>query len=306
MLSAILPGFRHVRTPLVAGALYLIAIWLWTEPFLSSAIVAETETVRRLTVLTTFVGTPISYAGLAIAAYLIGSFGEWASIKIHRRTLGQQPLSQRSWNAVTSHVHRISSNVEKRVRDFVCGEVDELLAAGLTIEATSQSSELPHRFKLDLEEAKAGWAEPATNYAPEDWPDEADRGALVRTTFLWIVRNDYEVMVVQLREQHPDLWNDYDRLRSESAFRLSIIIPSLFIAIAFVTMTSLVFVLLLSVPIALLVAGYRRQRRADYQIWNLLLKGVIHAPILVELREVANETSTPATKLPAPVQRDGT
>lgn len=73
MLSSLLPGIRHVRAPLAAGFVWLVALWFLLEPVWDRNSAAEglIGSANRLMDALNVLGQG---AVLSFAAYLLGSF----------------------------------------------------------------------------------------------------------------------------------------------------------------------------------------------------------------------------------------
>jgi hypothetical protein len=71
VLASLLPGFRHVRIPLVAGALWILLAWLiFGDALMPDADGGAIES--RLHELSTLVGNAIVLAALGLLAILLG------------------------------------------------------------------------------------------------------------------------------------------------------------------------------------------------------------------------------------------
>jgi hypothetical protein len=76
VLSEILPGIRHVRTPLVVGGLWLLLVWLvagrsWPDEGEATGLWPDIYKLADL------VGQPVVVASLALAAYVVGARMQW-------------------------------------------------------------------------------------------------------------------------------------------------------------------------------------------------------------------------------------
>jgi hypothetical protein len=74
MLASLLPGVRHVRTPLIAGYLYFLAVWLLLGPDrLVPGAGGDTVAEHRLANAIDLAGRGGTLAALSVAAILLGS-----------------------------------------------------------------------------------------------------------------------------------------------------------------------------------------------------------------------------------------
>jgi len=78
MLASLLPGLRELRGPLIAGFLWLVALWLWID--LPARMEVETQGGARaeLVELADAIGRPGMIAIVTVGAYFIGSLSEEA------------------------------------------------------------------------------------------------------------------------------------------------------------------------------------------------------------------------------------
>jgi hypothetical protein len=73
LLASAIPGLRDLRAPLVAGYLWLLAIWLALGPSVPVATHAAPGVARSVVDLTQTVGPAATAAGVSILAYVIGA-----------------------------------------------------------------------------------------------------------------------------------------------------------------------------------------------------------------------------------------
>lgn len=70
MWQSLLPGFRHLRAPLTAGYIWLLALWLLLRQTVTSNN-RMTEIRDGISEIANWAGRPASIAATALAVYLI-------------------------------------------------------------------------------------------------------------------------------------------------------------------------------------------------------------------------------------------
>jgi len=72
MLTSLLPGFRDLRTPLVAGGTILLTLWLIFKDTIP-AVTSATGVAPKIYALANLLGPSATLAVLSFVAYLVGS-----------------------------------------------------------------------------------------------------------------------------------------------------------------------------------------------------------------------------------------
>lgn len=168
VLAQIMPGVRHVRTPLVAGSLWLLVVWLWLGrdwPDRSSA----TGLWADLYQLVEAVGQPVALGGLAFTAYLVGARVQWL---LHRL---QDTLRAIGRRRTKGWLRRIL------VPQGLAPEVEAALTRAATMVDNDASADghLRERFRVALDlavaEAKLRWPAEAPDLFQEYDRRESER-----------------------------------------------------------------------------------------------------------------------------------
>lgn len=186
MLTGLLPGLRHVRSPFVAGCCFLLAAWLVWGRHLppegeATGLLADAYRLGR------YVGQPIVLALVAFIAYMIGSTAVWF------------------FNQVTWNIRRLARFIAERLVDS-----DESLRQRL-------GGWVLERLGRDPWEAVIG--DPAVYLINlrDDWSqDEQDdliEGEERRLNA--VIADDLSKAPTRLIDFRPDLYAEFDRRSSD-------------------------------------------------------------------------------------------
>lgn len=168
MLAQILPGIRHVRTPLVTGTLWLLTLWLWVGrewPTEEEAIGLWADLYK----LAGSLGQPVVLAALGVTAYLVGARVQWLVERLQDRIRKLARMLPWHWRRFAS-TERLSPQVE-----VALNEVAERLPSG----EGDDKEELRGRFRASLDlavaEAKFRWPAEAPDLFQEYDRRESER-----------------------------------------------------------------------------------------------------------------------------------
>jgi hypothetical protein len=226
VLSALLPGVRQVRGPLVAGYLWMLAIYLAFGNVLPSK--HTSDLVARLDRLADVVGPTGTALAASLTAYLIGSLLDGllgAAVELIRR--GLIPREERSsfsirfspywmplrsllpdeWKSVHSFMFH-DAEAADQLLEAATGEV----GAGLTeaIEAEGRDN----RILVKPERRSAVLILPDETGEPSNHPYPTAPGFALRESF--------PLIRASLRELAPAESGNIERLYSEADFRLAV------------------------------------------------------------------------------------
>jgi hypothetical protein len=259
LLSSLLPGIRDLRTPLAVGALWLGFAYLAVAPFWNTWIAESAE----LSSIYSFVAkVPDLYflGGLAFLAYLVGvvlvAFSELIT----------------SW--LTTVVGLLSKAV---VRRLGYGRLARLCRRFLSQTRDVPAVRGPVGDAISAAYAKAGAPATAHFAFPLD-----------------LILDRFDATALQLWQKSPNQYQEYDRLRAESAFRAGVTLPLIAISIVLAIRISWV-----TIPVAvigaavLLVQARKLEHRRDVLMANALHQGLVEDPLL---KAVAGEI--PALETP--------
>lgn len=286
VLSALLPGLRGVRSPLVTGCLYLLNAWLLLGPQLWPP-AADNVFIRRLRELGTLLGPSVSLAGLAFLAYLVGSL---LSVSRLPRITGQGAWATYVPEAFQEPSTTLSDDVHRLLREVVEERPSHKVTAVTLLESGAMGQDFTRTLLENAAHFNLG------NKTPGEFVDLSPKEKLTRVEAdgrlplhdvlsVWL-RNEFDVLAVRMQIERQALYDDYDRLRSEAELRFSIFVPLIILVGVMIWLWSPVTLLGIVVPFVLLRQGIREQRSAEEKVWQALATGLIQSPTIERLRQV--------------------
>lgn len=248
MLSSILPGIRHLRAPLTAGALWLLAVWLVAAPNLppEGELPGPIATINELR---QFIGGPSFAIAVAFLSYVFGTLSE----------------------SLSAGLVRMYDSVDKRQQP----EYDNVKWAPLTQHLSRWAVDLGH----DLEAIDAHWR--LHHFFERNIIGESIEDVFAR------VANELDALAAQLLVTNPDMFSHIDRIRAEQEFRFAVSPPLIVLALvtlilAGAALWSLVFaVVTLMVALLLWRDGIRRRWEWRAAMGHALLTKAVESPDLL-------------------------
>ena len=279
MLTNLLPGFRHTRVPLIAGTLWLLITWVVLgDRLLPDAGGGRVETL--LYDLGSLVGRPTMMAGLAVLATLVGGMAPRPPVRLIARRL---PINERGrwWQSALCWLFGTEPELAEGQGDFshwlhrrASLAPKELAWSQFTGERCPAVLQVAARDLRENGSARVGGQRLANSDfvgdddpSPHDWLTWGLAEASIRTEL------DRE-LPLQLQIERESLFNEYDRLRSESELRAAVVIPFMLL-ILMLTTESLLWAFALAIPIWLL----RQAVRSCLEAEQLLLSAVRHGAV---------------------------
>lgn len=214
MLAQILPGFRDFRTPLVTGYLWLTVIWVIAGSPLPDT-ESETGVMGAINAIVTFLSPAIFLTVMSFVAYLIGI------ILVQSRT---SFIVRKSTSLQARFLKRDSAvSFQDRIRRIVIQVIRRAFQNKVT------PAMVMHEFGYKLYEDENALREHEIETDFDDWQmDQNDRHRvehfLPRKIAPQIVES-IPSLAIKLHEQSADLFDKYDRQRTEVEFRFSIALP---------------------------------------------------------------------------------
>jgi hypothetical protein len=307
MLSALLPGVRELRTPLITGFLWALCFWF---PF-GSKITESGSTNKfvsqfRLDV----VPSPIWFAVGGVATYLLGSLlvchtspFSLVSNRIRPRLrpvvvrldLDQQPSLRRykriwkfwqhfgyrwrplylfrNWTEERPARSIIDGWIGDKFYSFVDdGKVPVMRGAG------REDTEIPGFEAFYTVESVL-----KTHHGQDE----------ILETFLYFfsrdIKDEQSSIETRIQMQFPEVYIEIDRLKVEGELRLSIFWPLTILALLLAWFWVPLALAILVVPPILLRDGYRRVRQASDKTWNIVIATDIGSPVLDDLRDAIGQ-----------------
>jgi hypothetical protein len=248
MLMSLLPAFRDLRAPLVAGYVWLVAIWLIAERYLPNGAQRQEGAVGALGKLVNLTGRVGALAAATLIAYLIGSITESLMSRVMRR------LSQRM---------RLREELPLLEFIFMMLTDNELNARAL--------------------QGEAGYPSALSRSAV--FPGESRRldGEVHRLADSVVRQLDR--IARRLRSDEKDLYDEFDRLRSEAELREALTPAVAALAVALAVTWDLRWLLLILLCLALLWQALERRASADRVVLDAILVKKVKAPALERIEQ---------------------
>lgn len=304
VLVTLLPGIREVRTPLVAGYLWLVVIWLAIEPYLPtrkelpeplSGVLDCDQAMRD-------VGLG---AALTFGALLLGMLAEGV-YDIVRRVTQTRTVSRESSprSATLRKWHSAMARTFGRLKTgpTVTGMMSLKLVA--TERVREAERQLEGR-RLDVRDlaisvgAVGDSGETPTGEAYANLKRELDAlstRAVRELLAAWLtirILDDLDLLARRLIGDHRELFADYDRLKSEGQFRFAVVPPLLALTVILsLIWTPWIAIGAIGTPILLRQAIRKSDAASDLLIDSVLIRR-IDAPAFEQLSRTAAEISQP-------------
>ena len=197
MLSQMLPGVRHVRAPLASGAGWLLTAWIvWGQNL--PARKTATGLLARAYELANQLGKPIVLAWLGTIAYLVGG----AAITLDRLI----------WRSASTRAYAVES------LDTFAAEIDRHRNGPAETPPLRRRARRWVARRLRLRMAAEG---------PTEWiranPDIRLWAHIHHARYA--LRSDVESAEIRWPLDAPDLYNEYDRRKSEMEFNRNVAPP---------------------------------------------------------------------------------
>jgi hypothetical protein len=280
VLAYLLPGLRHVRTPLVAGGLWLLIVWL----AVGERLVPDAHGSRVGTLLYDLgqrIGRPAELAALALVAMLVGGMsprlpvrwiaralpinkaGRWWQIPLCR-CFGLEPDLALGRGTFDDWLFKLAGLAPQELKWSAfggpnCPPVLQNAARDLGDSGSAQVG----RERLSTE-GNAG------DFDPRDWLMWGLAEAALRTE----IDGD---LPLQLHVQRESLFYEFDRVRAESELRAAVVIP-LLILIGILLSASWWWALALAVPVWLTRQAVQTYVQAEQQLLTAVRLRVVKSP----------------------------
>lgn len=300
MLAAILPGLRDLRTPLVAGYLYLLLAWLLLRDSVFRS-AANSEWGQRLSELSNLLGVSATAAAVSFAAYLVGSVLSWRRVghsgeKTFARLLRQvNQLPSGVYARIPSKVRewlrsrgQSASELDYETRRWIWDRLQRMLDRGLNATNLARSRAMAPDFTRALAKSLEHMhLDPPLDTAEmtkdqQRRQRENDNRVALEYALSGIIAAEFDLLAVRMQIERESLWNDYDRLRSEAELRFTLLPPLTLLVVVAAVMWTPFALLGLVLPVVLLRQGLTDQKAADQKVWQALTTEVIESPTMHE------------------------
>ncbi len=299
MLAQILPGFRDFRTPLVTGYLWLTALWI----IIGMPVPSKDEKTGPIGIVNALgqylspVAVPVALSFLAyVVGILLAIDSKFATKTIARFGFKLQRVGTETGGTKWQKIRYADTRVHPSA----------------TVEEASTLTKVLFEAMGRVETRDVHWGVVYDEYhikppESEDYYDQlqelvGDKVELERRLRKQGLRqltpllsrelgSEIPVLATKLQEKNKDLFDSYDRDRSEAEFRLSIALPVLVLSVLGAILTfggswivGLVFLVAgLVVFIALLLKGWRKILDSTGVVVTALEIGTIDSTVIERL-----------------------
>jgi hypothetical protein len=288
MVLGLLPAFRDLRAPLVAGYIWIVTAWLGFHTLLASSRKSH-GALRSIYGLAHDTGpsgvviaaTALAYLAGSVTQFGIEAFGRWRN---NRRGGAQQDLE--NGGLLKTHIEQLVSD-NPRLLDVAELEYQRQNPDQPASPAAVAGRERRTPARL-LGLTRASTAEP-TSPSPLNATEAAEaRTARIEQIMVDNVVRELPRVARRMRGSENELYDEYDRLIGEAQFREAILIPlaSLTVVLA-VTMSWSVSVALLILPL-LKRQAVHQWAQGNEVIMDAILVRKVEAPSLERLQRLAN------------------
>ncbi|MEU5121194.1 hypothetical protein [Streptomyces asoensis] len=253
MLMNLLPGLREIRTPLASGYIWLLALWFSVRDHVPERAEASGLLLSAYRLMDV-VGTPATLAAASFVAYLLGQ-------------LQVEPDTARK-GVIRVAGHR---GAQYLLRDIPKGGWEGKPPAVSQSSITTLGSYI---------ETRQGELDPAGTRDPSSRFFESE-DMLTRVT------SDLRTLALHLQVNKPELFQDYDRLASEAAFRVNVgaALGGLSLVLAIVGGNA-AFLVGLIITLLMVRSGIFRQQTANDLLIETLTSRIVTSYLLGEYEAV--------------------
>lgn len=315
MVSALLPGVREFRTPLVTGALWAACFWLLIgDQLAGSESTHEFITNYGLDALP----TSMWFAAGALVAYLLGSVlvvrsspvervtrraRFWIARRAERLVEDREPMKRRHrllWRSWHKWGWRSSMRPLRMV--FAWASDDGVRFEAIDPWAYNEFQKMQSDGLVPVMRSYGGgcgapngfdgfYTESSVRSAVSSSGSHADYDLIASLSecFVRELKNEKPAVEVRIQMRFPEVYAEIDRLKVEAELRMSIFWPlSLLIVLLGVVWSPLALVALVAPPF-LLRNGFDRTREASDKTWSALIAGEVTSPILDAMASAEDE-----------------
>jgi hypothetical protein len=276
ILASLLPGLRDLRAPLAAGYLWLAIIWIaWGRE--QSNLSDRHDLLGDVHGLAQNAGPVAVGVALSFIAYVLGilSINVLGGVRNFTRRAINQFLRSRN-----------------RTRRTIAKAGQRILSTGGDDENTREiGEELIQWIPFD-------WHPTATVIVQERWEQANRQQPKGKPTALFVARfrrlliKDLPLVPFRLMGKDPELYGEYDRLRSEGDFRLAVADPSLVLTIQLSITESWLWLVALPGVIILQVLGAQKISASNNLLLDAIRAGRVESPVLAMLDAEVQQSPT--------------
>ncbi|RAJ88891.1 hypothetical protein K377_02355 [Streptomyces sp. PsTaAH-137] len=290
VLANLLPGIREIRTPLSAGYIWLISLWLAISEYIPEREKAHGvwESAYKLSGA---IGTTATFAAVSFVAYLIGCL-----LEIKARSIVHWfRFSEWRW-AIDRRILGNSSYMELE---------DPRMLHWSENPETSRGDVEFHDYLLPDESL--------TSVRMPDWGRRASRSSLIDLA-VYIRRikgrgvdvrlalgrfgDELDQLPIRLQSKNLDLYNTYDRATAEADLRVNVGLSTSILLSVIVAKGAAPLLLVIPCALLLIVRGQQKAREANDVLIQAVVSGELESSVLTsDLPRILppQETRSPAT-----------
>jgi hypothetical protein len=267
VIASLLPGLRDLRTPLAAGYLWLVGLWLILYDEVPKSLDEASGPIAALFELGTLVGSTVLLAAVSFVAFLLGSLLMF-TVPNSRIYIRQGLASRSTATRLVRRLVRINEGYElfAQLRTFInprLREASEFLPPDVLAKEVPQGRIGPLR---ELE---------AADYESDD-VIERQLAPRYATEIVY----ELDAVGIQLQAKNRDFWDTYDRQAAEAQFRFSITSPLvLIILIIALESDQYWWLLLLFVPVLLFVQSADHAMAANATLVQAIVLRMVKPPV---------------------------
>jgi hypothetical protein len=281
LLTNLLPGLRELRTPLAAGYLLFLAIFVFWHDEITSGVEQKSGLIGELSKLASSAGTGPTLAALTFAAYVVGI--AWT-----------QAIGALIGVVVTSRA-RLSKFLNRRVRRSA-GEVvltpDTQEGEQKPDQRSSREkySALPigDRLSLIIRTKQSSLRQKYTDRGRDPNKDTILQTILDRTPAPGELKSEFAGVPGRLLGKDPELWSAWDRNRSEAEFRITMAFSTAVLFLSF-SRAGWLWYLAILLSVILWLAGKQKDHEATELLIGAIEADRIQLPLFENIATTAAE-----------------
>ncbi|MEV5240165.1 hypothetical protein AB0K89_13805 [Streptomyces cinnamoneus] len=259
MLASLLPGLREIRTPLVAGYIWLVTVWLAVERNIPNRQQAHGH-LRQLYILTDFFGKSIILTVITFLAYLLGTLLQVRALSVLRPILRYRVRRQKDIHGRDSLEELSSSRGLLGWRLLLTGPASDTLTRYVHT-----------RIQQAVPESAGKWLRVESFRAKE------------------ILTSDLDQVRTRLFAANADLYGESDRKASEADLRANVAAAGGTLSVVLAWKVDPLWLLLLPVSGILLVRAVSLARQANDMLVQAVVTELVRSPQLEQYLEEVQE-----------------
>ncbi|MFK3983410.1 hypothetical protein ACI2K4_23880 [Micromonospora sp. NPDC050397] len=313
LLANLLPGFREVRAPLIAGYVWVLALWIAVGDNILE-LQPYPPALESLVQLGNWLGKTVLLGAISVCAYIIGIISNTTNRLLEPRLLAS------GWDyrnvvrlARGETLRRIDSSmrcpgprsVSRPLFEMIRRRAIEQYSAipdyqgncHQLIDRAWQALPVRHPDRALLVPATVTTAELVVKYPVLDQAIAESMFGIERKVAE--VLKDLEPTVERLIGAEPELHGEFDRWVAEAQFRISLFVPATALVGVLSWRFSWFYLFGLVAPVALLMVGRRELVNAYAKISIWLSAGRVNSPVLDEIMAQEHPYDIQASSSPA-------